>query len=209
MKSKSAYVVALVLFLVFNVCLIATVNSQDTEVFMVLLNSPANGSTINTFACTFTYTPVLIGNDSYLNAFLVINGTQTSATNQAAIQNNTINQISYTFADNGTYQWNIIVYDNNSHHAFATTDYTLTVTVLPTPTPTPTPTATPENTPAPTLTATPTPSASPSPEPTPTETPIPTPEPPAVDDGSVLAIGLVVLAVVLALVVVFLWRASR
>lgn len=210
MKSKPAYVVALALFLVANVCLFAAVRGQENDVFTVTLNTPSDGSTIGTFACNFTYVPLLVGNNSYLNAIMVINGVaQPSAANQTAIQNGTTNQIPYTFTANGTYQWNVMVYDNNSHSAAATANFTLTVTVLPAATPTPAPTPTPEETPTPTPTprATPAPTASPTPTPTPTETP--TPEPISIDGSTVLAIGLVVLAVVLALVIVFLWRASR
>lgn len=207
MKSKPAYTVALILFLLINTCLISFVSSQST--LSVVLNTPVDNSTTGTFANNFTYTPTLTGDDSFLNATLVINGAKTSAANQTAIQNEASNRIEYTFSANGTYQWNIQVYTNNSQSATASANFTLTVTVLPAATPTPAPSPTPEKTPTPTATPTAAPTASPTPEPTPTETPIPTAEPVAIDGSTVLVIGLVVLAVVFALVIVFLWRASR
>jgi outer membrane biosynthesis protein TonB len=209
MKSKQTYLALLVLFLLLNGCFVALATSQDEaseETLTVALNTPSDGSTINTFGCNFTYTPTVI-NASFLSATLFINGTATAATNQTAIENETSNRIEYTFTSNGTYLWNVLVQDNNTQSVTATTDFTLIVLVLPEPTPTPTPTPTPSPTPTPTPTPSPTPE--PTPSPTPTPTPEPTPEPFSVDGWMIGIIILIVLAVILAVVIVFLRHEAR
>lgn len=120
-----------------------TSTPATSESLTVELNQPLNASTTTMFPNNFNYTPTLLGSDSFKNASLIINGSSV-ASNSSALSNATLNTIAYTFAENGTYLWNVQVY-NSTHAVQATNNFTLTVGVYeaPEPTPTPTPTATP------------------------------------------------------------------
>jgi hypothetical protein len=211
MKYKPAYLAILILVLLLTAGFFTLTFSQtDTpQTLTVTLNTPADGSTLPTFDFNFTYTPTLVGNNSLSGAKLIINGTDTVY--QSSPQNATTNRIAYTFIANGTYLWNIKVQDNATNVALAAANFTVTVAVPPAPTPTPAPSPTPTQTPTPT----PTPTATLSPTPTPTATPSPSPTPkptaqPLVIDGwSILIAGLIVLAVIFALVIVLLWKAAH
>jgi hypothetical protein len=205
MKIKSAPLAILVLLLLINGCLFATVNSQETaKTLTVTLGSPSDGATLTTWGCNFTYTPVII-DDAFVDAKLYINGTQ-AATNQSPIENATSNRIPYTFTANGTYLWEIKV-QNSSHTISPSANFTINVIVPPEPTPTPAPTTTPTPTPTPTPTVTPT--ATPSPTPTPTPTPTPAEQTLVIDGSMVLVIGLIILAIILTGVILFLRNAAR
>jgi hypothetical protein len=210
MKSKQAYLAFIVLFLLFIECLIPLVTSQGEtpETLTVALDSPADGSTITTYTCNFIYNPTLIGSDSFIEARLIINDTATTAINQTAIQNATSNTIAYTFTSNGTYIWNVQV-KNSTNSVTAPTNLILKVSVYEEPEATPTPTPTETPTPSPEPTPTPTPVITPSPSPTPTPTPQPTAAPFAIDGSMIGIIVLIVMAIILAGVIVFLWNESR
>jgi hypothetical protein len=209
MKSRRLLPVAIILFSLFTLSFAGLTSSQTTpSTFTVTLNSPADGATITSFDCNFTYTPTLIGDTSLSSAKLILNGTETSV-NQVNPLNATSNKLAAVFTANGTYLWNIKIQDNLTNTAIATANFTLTVAVPPAPTPTPVPTATPAPTAAPT--PTPAPTASPTPTPSPSPTPKPTDQPFTIniDGGTILIIALVVLAVVFALIILLLWKASR
>lgn len=208
MKNKQTYLACLILILVFNGCLLSFASSQDEtpQTLTVALNAPFDGSIITTWNCNFSYVPTITGSDSFVIARLILNGTETTATNQTFIQNAVPNKITYTFASNGTYLWNVEV-QNSTNSVVASANNTLTVSVAPEPTPTPTPTETPAPTPTPTPTPAPTPEPTPSPSPTPT--PEPTAEPLVIDGSMIVIIVLIVLAIVLAVVIVFLRNESR
>jgi hypothetical protein len=146
--------------------------AMELQTVSATLGTPADGGTLTSFSCTFTYTPTLLGDDHFVLATLYLNGTSTAATNQTAIANATENQISYTFAENGTYLWTILI-QNSSHSVFAHQEVTVKVEVPP-----PTPTASPSQEPSPTETPTPTPSPTTPPPPTPTPPAPPPPKPP-------------------------------
>jgi hypothetical protein len=214
MHSRHSHLAVFALFLFLVGCFAASAVAQSPDpeqLVSVTLNSPTDGSTQTSFTVDFVYTPILYGDDPY-TATLFINGTATAATNQTPIGNETQNTIAYTFTQNGTSTWTIKV--QNSTHSASPTEFTLTIEV-PSPTPEPTPTPSPTPIPSPTATPTPQPTATATPKPTPTATPTPSPKPTdqpftlEVDGMMILIIGLVVLAVILAAVVVFLWNAAR
>jgi hypothetical protein len=173
MRSRNGYLALLILGLLANGCFVSLVSSQGDQTFALLtvtINTPVNATTVTAFNNSFTYIPVINGtNDYFIIAKLYINGTETSATNQTAIANDTSNTIQYSFTANGTYLWNVQV-RNSTTVVFASANYTLNVSVyVPAPTPTPSPTSEPTTastpTTTPTATSTPTPTASPSPTP--------------------------------------------
>jgi hypothetical protein len=205
--NKQAVTVILVLFFLFSASAFSLASSQTSEqTLTVALNSPSNGSTITTLSCDFTYMPTIHGTDSFIGAKLIVNGSETTATNQTAIVNMGVNRLSYTFASNGTYIWNIRV-QNGTHSIDAPASFTLIVAVPPTPTPTPSPTAeptpSPSSTPVPTVAPTQTPTQTPTPTPTPATLPI------TIDGLSILIIGLFILAIILAVVIVSLRNSAR
>ena len=208
MKSKQAGLLVFTLFCLLGGTVFSLVSSQDVgpQTLAVTLYGPGDGSTITSYSLNFTYRPTITGNDTFVIAKLVINGSLTAAANQTAIINAASNQISYTFSSNGTYLWNVQV-QNSTNTIVSAVDFTVKVAVPPEPTPTPAPTPTaaptptPTPTPAPTATPTPTPPASPSPKPTPAKF--------TVDVWTILVIGLVILAVILAAVIVFLRKEAR
>lgn len=111
------------------------------ESISIELNAPLNGSTVSAYACNFNYTPTLLGSDSFQNASLIVNGSLV-ASNQTALVNATVNTISYTLPSNGTYLWNVQVF-NSTVSVFASENFTLTVGVYVPPEPTPSPTVSP------------------------------------------------------------------
>jgi hypothetical protein len=194
-SSHLTYLAISVLILLLNGCLIFPASGDSPNILGVALNTPSDGSTITTFGCNFTYTPMLSGSDAYVGAKLVINGTVTTASNQTAIIDLTSNRIAYTFTANGTYLWNVQV-QNSTNSVVASSNFTLIVSVPPAPTSTPTPTLSP--TPTPESTATPTPEATE----TPTPTPSPTPPAPAAFTLDVWTISIIVLVVVTILLII-------
>jgi hypothetical protein len=186
MQTKQA--VFLILFTVLvGSCFTSVVTSQDptptevptatptatpepaNEALTVELVNPANKTVVtSTFNYTYRYMPIINGtSDHYVLAKLYINGTETSATNQTAIANYTQNEITYKVAGNGTYLWNVMVY-NKTGAVKADENFTITFAVPeepePTATPSPTPAPTASPTPVPTATATITPSPTPPPD---------------------------------------------
>jgi len=109
----------------------------------VILYTPANNSIITTLACNFTYAPITT-NDTFYAAALYIDGLPV-AYNASAIENATVNSISYTFNGPGVYTWNVQVW-NSTHGVFADGNYTLIVNASPTASPSPTPKPASENT---------------------------------------------------------------
>ncbi|MCW4030207.1 MAG: hypothetical protein NWE92_11245 [Candidatus Bathyarchaeota archaeon] len=199
MQTKQAVFLLLFTILVGS-CFTSVVTSQDptptdaatptpsptpeptNQALTVQLTDPANKTTItSTFNYTYRYLPIINGtNDYYLIAKLYINGTERASTNQTAIVNNTQNTLTYQVAGNGTYFWNVMVY-NSTHGVKATENFTITFAVHEEPEPT----ATPSPTPAPT--------ASPTPVPTATATITPSPTPPPNDS---MATWTIIIAVV-------------
>ncbi len=108
----------------------------------VILYTPANNSIITTLACNFTYAPITT-NDTFYAAALYIDGLPV-AYNASAIENATVNSISYTFSGPGVYTWNVQVW-NSTHGVFADGNYTLIVNASPTASPSPTPQPASEN----------------------------------------------------------------
>ncbi len=193
MKSKQECLVFFILCLLIGTCFASVVSSQEgeeepnVEVLTVTLNTPENATTITSFNATFTYIPVTNGtNDLFVFAKLYINGTDSLASNQTAIANNTVNSISYTFASNGTYLWNVQV-RNSSANVLADADFLITVAVPEEPEPTPMPT--------PTMTPTPAPTVAPTPTATPTS-------PPPSEFFGLSAEAMVIIAVIIILIII-------
>lgn len=115
------------------------------ESVSLVLNTPANESTVSEYAQNMNYTPTLIGSDSFFNATLYVNGSPV-AYNQTAIMNATLNTINYVFpGQNATYLWGIQVWNSTTPVFSSNGNFTLTVAVYepdPTPTPSPTPAGT-------------------------------------------------------------------
>jgi hypothetical protein len=208
MKSKQAAIAILILLFLFNGYLFSLGGSQDetAQTLIVTLFTPADGSSITTYNCNFTYRPTITGTDTFISAKLIINGTETTAANQTAIVNAASNRISYTFSSNGTYIWNVQV-QNSTNNIVSPVNFTITVAVPLEPAPT----LTPNPTPAPTSMPTPTPTPTPTTTATPTPTPTPTPSSGTIvtDGWTILIIGLVILAIILAVAIVFLRKESR
>lgn len=116
-------------------------NGAELDSVGVVLNAPADAGVVETFACNFNFTPLLVGVDSFQNASLIVNGSLV-ASNQTALTNATVNTISYTLPSNGTYLWNVQVF-NSTNSVLASENFTLTVSVYVPPEPTPTPTISP------------------------------------------------------------------
>jgi hypothetical protein len=208
MKTRLSQFVILTLFLFLATSLCALTSSQTSSpTLTVALNSPADGSTLTSFDCNFTYTSTLLGNTSLSGAKLIINGTETI--NQPYPQNSTINRIAVVFSANGTYIWNIKVQDNTTTTATAASNFTVTIAVPSTPAPTLLVTASPSPTAAPTSTVTLEPTTTPTVSPSPSPMPKPTDQPIGIDGSSILLISLAVLAVVFAFIIVVLRKASR
>jgi hypothetical protein len=208
MKPNKTHIITLVLALLISGCFVSfatniEAQAQEPESIAVTLYSPENNTVASSsLNVTFTYTPVVVGNPSYLSANLVLNGTIYDL-NQTTITKNTYNTIKHEFTANGTYLWNIRL-QNSTTAVFASEPYLLNVTVsvpnpTATPTPTPAPTATP--TPAPTETPTATPTATPTPTPVPTETGLGT--------WTIVAIAVVVIVVVGVLAIFLLKRRQQ
>jgi outer membrane protein assembly factor BamB len=157
----------------------------NPEYISVVLNQPSSNSTkTDSFACTFTYTPLLIGTDKFVGSTLIIDGIPTPVTNQTVITNNTSNSLALTFTANGTHTWNVRLQNTtNTVTAAQNNIFTLQVYVPPSSNPPPnngpTPTPAPLNTPTPISKQTPTPEPS---QATPTPTPLITPEPTNISD---------------------------
>ncbi len=174
-----------------------TVEYPEPIGIAVTLIAPDNGTKItNDFNVSFVFVPTAFGGDTFEGAELLINGTKITY-NQTAIIADENNTIYHKLNYNGTYNWNIRLYNTSTNYVAAADNYnfTLAVYVAPTATPTPAPTATP--TPAPTS--------------TPTHTPTPTPTPTTTDDAllttlTIVIIIVVVVAGVLAAVLVLLRR---
>lgn len=116
--------------------------ATSEESISLVLDAPANESTVTMFAQTMNYTPILIGSDNFSNATLYVNNSPV-AYNQTAIENATVNNLSYTFPENGTYLWDVQVWNSTMPVWSSNGNFTLTVGVYE-PDPTATPTASPE-----------------------------------------------------------------
>jgi hypothetical protein len=66
MKSKQAAIAILILLFLFNGYLFSLGGSQDetAQTLIVTLFTPADGSSITTYNCNFTYRPTITGTDS-------------------------------------------------------------------------------------------------------------------------------------------------
>lgn len=214
MKPNKTQIISLVLALLISGWFVYfTTNieaqAQEPESIAVKLYSPENytvaSSSINV---TFTYTPLIMGNPSYLSANLVLNGTVYDS-NQTTITKNTNNTINHVFTSNGTYLWNIRL-QNSTTVVFANEPFMLNVTVyVPDPTATPTPTPAPTATPKPTITPTPIPTATPTSTPTVTPTPTPVPTETGLGTWTIVAIAIVVIVVIGALSIFFIRRRQQ
>lgn len=99
------------------------------ENLSLTLNSPVNDSVVAEYAQTITYTPIIVGSSSFQNSSLYVNNTLV-ASNATTIQNATANTISYTFPSNGTYVWDVQVW-NSTNAVFSTNgNFTLSVQVV-------------------------------------------------------------------------------
>lgn len=100
---------------------------EDESVSLVL-NAPADDAEVNEFSQIMNYTPVLYGSDKFYNATLYVNNTAV-AYNATALVNNTLNSISYTFSSNGTFVWDVLVW-NSTHGVFSSNgNWTVVVSV--------------------------------------------------------------------------------
>ncbi|MGB8779809.1 MAG: hypothetical protein WCD81_04075 [Candidatus Bathyarchaeia archaeon] len=95
----------------------------------VALNSPQNGVSQSNATLVFSYVPTCVG-DNIANSSLWTNATGSwlpTLTNSSAIANNTQNIFTYTFSANGTYVWNVQVF-NRTTGIFAPSNWTVTLT---------------------------------------------------------------------------------
>jgi len=108
--------------------LITTVVGQNV---VVLLNEPGDGETDYANAESFTYTPIFSQTIQNASLWANVSGSwQIVAWNASSITNNTANSISYSFADSGSYLWNIAAY-NTTHAIFGQYNRTLTKSLEP------------------------------------------------------------------------------
>ena len=128
MKSKQAAALILTVFFLLNAFALSLVSSQDTgpQTLIVTLLTPADGSTITTYDCNFTYRPTITGNDNFVVAKLIVNGSVTASANQSAIINAASNRLSYTFGSNGTYVWNVQV-QNSTNSVVSPVSFTISI----------------------------------------------------------------------------------
>jgi hypothetical protein len=169
-----------------------TVTVREPTGISVALVAPTNGTTVSAgYNVSFTFLPKNNGTDQLTDAQLFINNNRVeyNQTKIVADQNNII----YHELTNGTYMWNVRLY-NSTSFVTATDNYNFTVAVGPTPTATPTPAPTAVPTVAPTPTA------------HPTATPTPTPEPGLGSDLWTLIIVAVIVFSVVLIVTIFLLR---
>jgi len=97
----------------------------------VALGTPSDGGTGYENTETFTYTPAFTQVIENSSVWLNISGTwQIASSNASAVQNNTLNSISYTFSTSATYVWNVGVY-NSSDVVFASQNRTVIVVLEP------------------------------------------------------------------------------
>lgn len=122
---------------------------DDTEepatpenISLTLTDPPTNGSTINTFEYNFGYIPVLVGGDSFINATLYIDNVDVGS-NITVIETGAENYITYTFAANGTYIWDVLLSNSTNSVWSDNGNFTVEVGVYEEPEVTPTPTITP------------------------------------------------------------------
>lgn len=162
----------------------------------VRLVSPANGTTVsNTYNVSFVFVPKNNGTDQLESAQLFIDGNRVEY-NQTKVVANEENAIYHELSTNGTYRWNIRLY-NSTNFVTSTDSYNFTLAVNPTPTATPTPTPIPTAVP----TVAPTPTAHP------TATPTPTPAPGiGLDLWTLIIVAVIVFSVVLIVTILLLRR---
>jgi len=101
-----------------------------SENIVVLLNTPSDGATLKTKSVTFTYIPVFFQTIVNASVWLNQSGWQAVAWNASAVQNNTINSITFSFSNSGTYKWNIAG-RNSTQYVFAQNNRTLTMALEP------------------------------------------------------------------------------
>jgi hypothetical protein len=170
-----------------------TVAVPEPTGISVTLVAPTNGTTVSSsYNVSFTFLPKNNGTDQLASAQLFINNNRVeyNQTKIVADQNNII----YYELTNGTYIWNIRLY-NSTNFVTATDNYNFTLAVNPTPTATPTPTPTAVPTVAPTPTA------------HPTATPTPTPAPGIGSDlWTLIIVAVIVFSVVLIVTILLLRR---
>jgi hypothetical protein len=95
------------------------------------LNSPSSGTTVTEWTVNFNYTPRFEVPIENCSLWLNLSGTwQRAQWNTTSVQNDTENTISYTFSTEGTYVWNIEVF-NSTGSIFASLNWTIIVDVPP------------------------------------------------------------------------------
>jgi len=94
----------------------------------VTLNQPSDDATLNYLNVYFNYTATFYqGSIANSSLWLNISGTWQRVTwNTTAITSGTMHTINYTFSTNGTYIWNIEVFNSTTNH-FAPSNFTLTI----------------------------------------------------------------------------------
>jgi len=93
----------------------------------VTLNSPSDEATETSWTVDFNYTPTFYQTIQNASLWLNVSGTwQRVQWNSTAVTNNTENTISYTFSSDGTYIWNVEVF-NSTDSFFAGSNWTVTV----------------------------------------------------------------------------------
>ncbi len=206
MKIRQSYIAIIALALLIGASLFSSAQSQainEPQSIQVTLNTPVTNATItDNFNVTFTFTPIISGNDTLKLALLKIDDKViTTATNKTNLVTNITNVIEYTFTQNGTYLWNIQL-QNSTGFVYAAEPFNITISIY-TPEPTPTPSPTP-------LPVTPTPApVTPSPTLMPTLTPTPTPTPefePGIDTWTIVIIAVIAIIAIGAAVLLFLGR---
>lgn len=112
----------------FKIAEIAYVEAIPEEGISLTLDSPANESTVTEFSNSFGYTPYLFGSDSFYNATLYVDGVGV-ASNSTAITNATLNTIGYSLPENGTYLWDIQLFNSTTGLFSDNGNFTLTASV--------------------------------------------------------------------------------
>jgi len=92
----------------------------------IVLNSPANGTTLYTKAVSFAFTPTwTVSNYSIVSAKLYVDGIVKEITWYPLLLNSTQNTISTTFSSYGTYSWYVRLYNSTAYIQSATRTLTL------------------------------------------------------------------------------------
>lgn len=98
----------------------------------VTLKSPANGTTVTTQTVDFKFVATIF-DGTIQNASLHVNETDWSLRhwNTTAVQNKTEQTIRYTFSSEGTYAWNVEVFNSTTDSVLASSNRTITIDLPP------------------------------------------------------------------------------